>query len=339
MSDVTPVTLSSGQFSPGSNTPTGTEFVTFVDNPYISVQYYLQSAEAKALGLNENSDVVTSGELVRIIKRQSAWINRYCQRWFDIQRVWETKTGFTVRPYNPQLITVRVDNGPPYNSINQCWIQVLQWFIPIITSGPNSYLQDFYDKGFYKIVPLLSSAGTGGGSPLPAAIVDRVPLGILWTDYTSGFGVNLTGYAMGTGDGTATSFQAAIGNQLWAPGNNLWGVSPNAMTPVNVYDNAVLVDPSLYTVDHMNGIITFNTAPLESHNISADFWTYETVYSEIKYACVLLTTAAFGTGAYNPLRHENLSVPGFSTSYDKEKLDAKVKEILEPFIAHRISIV
>lgn len=339
MSNVTYVPLQSGNFNPGSDTPTSTPFVSFVDNPYLSLGTLLQNPAAQGLGLNANSPVVTSGEMMNYITRASAWVNRYCDRWFDMQRVWETKTGFTVRPYNPELITVMVQNGPPYNSINQVYIQVLRWFIQIDLTSPNNYLQDFYDKGFYKIVPLLSSAGTGAGSPLPAAIVDRVPLGILWTDYTSGFGVQLTGYNMGTGDGTTSSFQAAVGNQLWCQSNNLWSMQANVLEPLTVYDNGVAVSPSNYTVDYPNGIITFTVAPLNTHNITADFWTSEVIPGDVRYATLLMTMYMYAIDNFNPMMHTSLQVPGLNISYDSEAMVKRVENMLEPFRNHRISII
>jgi hypothetical protein len=339
MSTVQQVPLTGGTFNPGSNTPNGSPFVTFVDNPYISLATLLLNSGAISLGITASSTVVTSGEIMTYIKRASAWINRYTQRWFDIQRVWETHTGFVVKPYNPQLITVRAENGPPYNSINQLYIQVLKWFISIDLTANTGYLQDFYDKGFCKIVPLLSSAGTGAGSPLPAAIVDRIPLGVLWSDYTSGFGQQLTGYAMGTGDGSTKVFQSATGNQLWAPGNNLWSQSLNASTPLVVYDNAVVVPSANYTVDYPNGKITFIIAPVSTHNITADFWTYETIPDDIRYATILLTLYFYSIDNFNPMMHNNLAVPGLNISYNSEAMIKRVQDMLEPYIQHRFTLV
>ena len=340
MSNVVYQPIQSGGFTPGSDTPTGSPFVTFIDNPYLSISELLQNSAAIALGLNSASTSITSGEMANYILRASAYINRYCQRWFDFQRVWETKSGFVVRPYNPQLITVHVNNGPPYNTINQVWIQVLRWFIQIDISSSDNYLQDFYAQGFYKIVPLLSSAGAGTGSPLPAAIVDRIPLGILWTDYTSGFGTQLTGYALGTGDGTTTVFQAATGNQLWVQANNLWTQGINQLEQLTVYDNGTKVSSSDYTVDYTNGKVTFNTAPVSGHNITADFWTYENIPSEIRYAALLLALHYWATDNYNPMMHTNLNVPGLNISYlDEEKFMKKITDILDPYINGRFKLV
>ena len=339
MSNVVYQPLSSGNSNFGSDTPTATPFVTFVDNPYVSMATLLQNSGAISLGLTAASTPVASGEISNYILRASAWVNRYCDRWFDMQRVWETKTGFTVRPYNPELITVRVNNGPPYNSINQCYIQVLRWYIQIDLTSQNNYLQDFYDKGFYKIVPLLSSAGTGSGSPLPAAIVDRVPLGILWTDYTSGFGQQLTGYSMGTSDGVNKTFQAATGNQLWCQANNLWPMAANVLEPLTVYDNGVVVPAANYSVDYPNGKVTFTVAPLATHNITADFWTYEVIPQDIKYATLLMALNMYATDNFNPMMHNSLSVPGLNLSYDSDKLPARVEKMLEPYISHRISLL
>lgn len=340
MSDVNYVPIQPGSFNAGSDTPTGTEFVTFVDNPYISISELLQNTAAKALGITNSSDVITSGEMANYIQRATAWINRYCQRWFDMQRVWEVKTGFVVHPYNPQLITVRVDNGPPYQTINQIWIQVLRWFIQIDITSDQNYLQDFYAQGYYKIVPLLSSAGAGTGSPLPAAIVDRIPLGILWTDYTSGFGTQLTGYNMGTGDGTTTVFQAATGNQLWCQSNNLWTQGAHTLESLTVYDNGTVVASSDYTVDYVNGKLTFNTAPVDGHNITADFWTYEGIPHDIKYGTLLLALHYWAVDNFNPMNHNNLSVPGLNISYsDEEKFMKKIEDMLQPYINKRFTLI
>jgi hypothetical protein len=339
MSNVTYQPIQSGSTNYGNNTPNGGQFVTFVDNPYVSQAEFLMSQEAISLGLTSSSPIVASGQLANYILQASAWVNRYTDRWFDMQRVWETSTGFVVRPYNPQLITVRARNGPPYNTINQMYIQVLKWFIAIDLSSTTGYLQDFYDNGYCKIVPLLSNSGSGTGSPLPAAIVDRIPLGVLWMDYTSGFGTQLTKYAMGTGNGTATVFQAATGNQLWCQSNNLWSQQINVLEPLTVYENGVVVSSTNYTVDYVNGKITFNTPPANGVNISADFWTYESIPADVKYATILKAIYDFGWAAFNPMMNNNLSVPGLNISYDKETQTKRVENMLESYRLKRITLI
>ncbi len=189
-----PTPIISGQIATGNNTPTGSKMQVAVDNPYVEKDEFIQSFEAKVLGLSKDSPEYNNGVIEKCLLNASAWVNRHCGRWFDAQTIDEQKTGFQVRPYNPQLVTV-VLNNRPYSKINSIYIQVLQWFIQVDT-GPNSYLQDFYDQGLYKIVPMLSSAGTGLGTPIPAAILDRVPLGVLWTNYTFGYGTLLEGEAL-----------------------------------------------------------------------------------------------------------------------------------------------
>ena len=121
---------------------------------------------------------------------------------------------------------------------------MLKWFIQIDTT-PSGYLQDFPDKGFYRIVPLLSSAGTGVGSPMPAQIADRTHIAVLWTNYTFGYGTALTAQTL-TKIGNSKQYQAVLGNRLWSPDQTL-----------NVYDGTTLLALNTdYTVDYPNGMVT-----------------------------------------------------------------------------------
>jgi len=309
----------SGNIATGNNTPTGAKMKVAVDNPYISKDEFIASFEASGLGLSAASPQYASGELDRKILQASAWINRYCGRWFDTQTIDEQKTSFTVRPYNPQLVTVVLKNRP-YSKINSIYIQVLKWFIQVDVSA-TGYLQDFYDKGFYKIVPLLSSAGTGAGSPIPAAILDHVPLGVLWTNYTFGFGTPLTGQALAQVGGTK-QYQAPVGNGLWAPDQ-----------PTLIYDNATLVASSNYTIDHPNGMVTFISSYTPNGAITADFTTNESMPFEIKEAAVLLTSHLIGQATQNPIGAQSMGIQTFNINFgEKSKVLDRVHELLDAYV-------
>lgn len=311
--------LKSGNINTGTNTPTGTPMKVAVDNPYVTKDEYIGSFEAEGLGITANAPQYASGELDRVILRASAWINRYCARWFDTQTIDETKTGFTVRPYNPQLVSVVLKNRP-YTKINSAYIQVLQWFIQIIVSGPGSYLQDFPDKGFYRIVPLLSTAGTGVGSPIPAAILDKQPLGVLWTNYTFGYGTPLTAQVLSI-IGTTKEYQAPLGNRLWAPDQT-----------INVYDSAILLAPANYTIDAPNGKVILAIGYTPNGAITADFTTNESVPAEIKEACILLVSHLIGQAKQNPIGASSLSIQTFNVSFgNKSKVKERVEELLNPY--------
>lgn len=310
----------SGNIDTGNNTPTGAKMKIAVDNPYITKDEYVASFEAMGLGITKDSPQYASGELDRKILQASAWINRYCGRWFDTQTIDEQKTSFTVRPYNPQLVTVVLRNRP-YSRINSIYIQVLKWFIQVDISA-TGYLQDFYAEGFYKIVPLLSSAGTGVGSPIPAAIIDHIPLGVLWTNYTFGFGTLLTSQIL-TQVGTTKQYQAPLGNGLWAPDQTL-----------NVYDNGVLKTKITdYTVDFPNGMITFVSTYTPVGPITADFTTNESLPFEIKEAATLLTSHLIGQATQNPLGVQSLTMQTLSINFgDKSKVRERVEELLDAYV-------
>lgn len=320
-------TIKSGFFQTPTNTPTGERKKIAVDNPYISKDEYIQTLEANALGIDQNSTIYTNGQLERIILRASAWINRYCDRWFDTQTIDETKSGILVRPMNPQLVTVVLQNAP-YQLIESIYIQVLKWFIQIDVSANTGYLQDFPDYGYYKIVPLLSNAGTGTGSPLPAEIVDRTPLGILWTRYISGYGTPLTSQSMtGATDGSNVVFQSPLGNRLWAPDQT-----------TAIYNNGIEIDSSLYSVDYPNGQVTLQNAPVMSDTITSDFTTNESIPEDVRQAVISLVTDFIFRGSQNPGGLQSMNITSYSVSYGDSVIKA-VKENLDHFRRNRIKVI
>lgn len=303
--------------SPAGFSPTGAPMATASDNPYLTKDEFIASFEGQGLGITADSPQYKSGELDRKILQASSWINRQCRRWFDTQTIDETRTGFSVRPYNPQLVTVVLDNSP-LCAVNSIYIQVLQWFIQIQTTQ-SGYLQVFPDKGFYKIVPLLSSSGTGMGSPIPAAILDKVSLGVLWTNYTFGYGTPLLAQTL-TQIGKTLQYQAPLGNCLWAPDQTL-----------NVYANGILQSPTLYTVDYPNGMITFLSAPTVP--ITADFTTNESIPFDIKEATLLLTAHLIGQAGSNPTGAQSMSIQTFSINWgQKSDVKRRVEELIQAYV-------
>ncbi len=298
-----------------------------VDNPYVTKDDFVNSIEAMGLGITATSadNMYQSGQLDLVLLRASAWVNRYCKRWFDTQTIDEKKTRFTVRPYNPQLVTVILNNRP-YQKINSVYLQVLQWFIQIDITSASGILQDFPDEGFYKIVPLLSSAGTGAGSPLPAAIVDRVPLGVLWTNYTFGYGTDIVAQALtdiSTGSPGRNQYQAPVGLRLFAPDQSL-----------KVYLNGNPVASTAYTVDYPNGIITFNSANNPGDVVTADYVSNESVPYDIKEAVILLATHMIGHAQQNALGAQSYNIQTYSVNLgDESTLVKRAKEILDSFVS------
>lgn len=320
------ITLQSGHIETGTNTPTGAKMKVAVDNPYISKDDYIQSFEARGLGIDANDPAYANGELDKKILQASGWINRYCGRWFDMQTIDETTTGFQVRPYNPQLVRVILKNRP-YSKLNSIYIQVLKFFIQVDISN-TGYLQDFPDKGFYRIVPLLSSAGTGVGSPIPAAILDRVALGVLWSNYTFGFGTPLTGQSL-TNVLQTRQYQVSQGNRLWAPDQTF-----------NIYDTNVLVTPTNYTVDYPNGMVTLDPSYTANGAITADFTTNESMPTEIKEACQLLTSHLIGQALQNPVGAHSINIQTFNIDFgDKSNVQRRVEELLEPYNISKLPMI
>jgi hypothetical protein len=301
-----------------SNTPFGRPKMVAIDNPYLTKDEFIANELAIGLGITASSAVYTSGRLDRLLVVASAEVNRICRRWFDTQTIDETKTGIIVRPNNPQLVTVALQNAP-YSKINAIYFQVLKWFIQIDSSS-QGYLQDFPDWGIYKIVPLLSNSGTGVGSPMPAEIVDKTPLGVLWTNYTFGFGTQQTGVALTNTDGTTyKTYQAPLYNRLWAPSQT-----------INVYKNGVLVATSAYTVsDYANGIIVFSAANLSTDVITADYTSNESVPFDIKQAVSLIVADYLATGSTNPTGATGYSTQTFSINWGaKTKLLERANDLL-----------
>lgn len=319
--------INSGNINTGDNTPTGAPMQVAVDNPYICKEEFINTYEAAGLGLSSSDPKYNSGELDRVLLRASGWINRHCRRWFDAQTIDEQKTGFQVRPYNPQLVTV-VLNNRPYSKINSIYIQVLKWFISVDVSSQTGYLQDFYDKGYYKIVPMLSSAGTGVGSPIPAAILDRVPLGVLWTNYTFGYGTPLTSQTLSV-IGATKQYQAPLGNRLWAPSQTF-----------NVYDSGIKVDTTNYTVDYPNGMVTFNSGYTVNGAITADFTTNDSLPFDIKEATILLACHLIGQAQQNPVGAQSMGIQTYNINFGaKSAVQTRVEELLQPYVDRRPSIL
>ena len=315
-SKATPIV--SGYINTGDNTPTGAPKQIAVDNPYLEKAEFVQSYAAKGLGITADSPEYANGELEATLLEASAVVNRYTGRWFDMQTIDETKTSFTVRPYNPQLVTV-VLNNRPYSRINSIFIQVLKWFVPVQTTGANSYLQDFYDLGYYKIVPMLSNAGNGLGSPIPSEIIDRVPLGVLWTNYTFGFGQPITGQELDQVAET-TGWQAPISNRLWAPSQ-----------PTAVYDTGILIPTNLYTIDYANGLVTFPSY-IPSGRITADFVTNESVPAEIRHATALVAQWLIAQATENPMGIQTLSVQTYSVTFGEDnQTKRRFEQLLRPY--------
>lgn len=311
--------LESGHISTGNNTPTGARKIIAVDNPYLTIDDFLKSSTAQGLGIDSNSPIVTSGELQDLILQASAWVNRKANMYFDTQTIDETQTGFTVRPYNPRLVSV-VFNNRPYSKINSMYIQVLKWFVQIDVSAQSSYLQDFYEYGYCRIVPLLSSAGTGVGSPIPAQILDHVQLGVLWINYTFGYGTPLTSQFL-TPDSLYKVYQAPVGNRLWAPSQTL-----------NIYLNGTIANPTQYEVDYVNGKITFTTGLTSADVITADFTTNQSIPADIKKAVILLTAHLLGQDLQNALGATSYGIQTWNTNFgNKSKVEERVDQILQAY--------
>jgi hypothetical protein len=324
-----PTIISGNIPNSAQNTPTGQPKAVAVDNPYMEKDEFLQSSEAAGLGITTTSDIYTSGQLDRIMLVASSMVNRHCRRFFDTQTIDETKTGFTVRPYNPQLVTVVLANRP-YQQINSIYIQVLKWFVQVVSSGNQSYLQDFPDLGYYKIVPMLSSAGTGLGTPIPSAILDRIPLGVLWTNYTFGYGQNIANLTTNQ-IGATQKWQSPVGYRLWAPSKG-----------ITVYDGATIVLSTNYTVDYPNGTVTFAggytvNSPL---NVTVTITTNEAVAFDIKQATSIAASYLINTATDNPLGATSFSIQTYSVSFGSDNLTKqRFHELLEPYVSRTPKII
>ena len=308
----------SGYFATPNTTPSGQPKKVAVNNPYLTKDEFITSEIAVALGITSSSAIYTSGRLDRLLLIASVFVNSYCRRWFDVQTIDETKEDFVVNPYNPQLLTIVLKNAP-YQKINTVWIQVLKWYIQMDLS----YIQDFPDYGYYKIVPLLSTSGQGLGSPIPSEIIDKVNLGVLWTNYTFGYGQNFTAQTL-TRIGSTAGYQAPLYNRLWAPSQTL-----------NVYDGGVLINNSLgdqYTVDYPNGIVTM-TGHSVTGAITSDFTTNESLPSDIKEAVSMMVAYKIGL-TQNPIGAKNVSMQTYSVGFsaeDDNPIMQQVKSLLDPY--------
>ena len=307
--------LESGHIETTNKTPTGARKLIAVDNSYLTKDEFIATSEATNLGVNSASTIYTSGELEKIILRASGWVNRYCMQYFDTQTIDETETRFKVRPYNPRLVTVILKNAP-YAKINSIYIQVLQWFIQITFE----YLQDFNEFGYYKIVPMLSSAGMGGiGLPVPSQIINTMPLGVLWTNYTFGYGTPLTDQTL-TSEPNFKSYQAPIGNQLWAPSQT-----------TNVYKNGVLITTG-FNIDYVNGKVTFTSANIISDVITADFTSNESIPSDIQQAVISLVSYIISDPAANIAGATSYNIQTYGITFPEENIVyKKVKMLLDPY--------
>jgi hypothetical protein len=323
--------IRSGNIESGFITPTGLKKKIPVDNPYVTKDEFIEHPIAAGLGLSTTTSMYINGVLDKMILKASAQANRICRRYFDTQTIDETKTGFRAQPFNPQLTTV-VLNNRPFRKVNSIYIQVLKWFIQVDTSSQNSYLQEFPDFGYYKIVPLLSTSGTGVGSPIPAAILDKVALGVLWTNYTSGYGTDLSGMTLDQPSGITDliRFQAPLGSRLIAPDQTL-----------EVYKNTTLLTIGTdYTVDYPNAIITLKTAASITDVITANYVSNESVPFDIKEAVILLAAYYIGQAASNPLGADSLGIQTYSVSYgEQNKIEKRAKEMLDPFVNRNFKII
>ena len=311
-------------------TPLGKSKRSEMNNPYITKAEYIETPEAIGMGITATSadGLYASGQLDKIILRASGFINRFCGRYFDTQTIDEYQTGFTVKPFNPRLVTVKTRNSP-IQTLSGIWIQVLQWFIEVQTTPlESSYLQIQPDWGTFKIVPLLSTAGAGTGSPIPAAILDKVPLGVLWYTYTFGFGQAITSYQLAEVTSGSVYQVADYNYQLWAPDQT-----------INIYLDGTIVNSSLYTLDCANGKVSFTASIGSGHSITADFITNNTIPGDVKQAAILLITRYVGA-IQNPLKFKSMGITGYNVSYgDHDEQMKEIKELLIPNKKNMFTII
>lgn len=295
--------------------------VVAVDNPYLSVAEFLTTEVALGLNITTASPLYTSGRLSNILLGASSEVNDICRRWFDTQTIDETKDNIMIRPMNPQLVTMVFQNRP-YQKVNSLYIQVLKWFIEIDVSK-TGYLQDYPDKGFIRIVPLLSNSGTGAGSPMPAEIVDKTPLGVLWANYTFGYGTPYTALTLALVGGTTNpngKYQAPLYYQLWAPSQGCV-----------VSDSGGIIAAENYTVDFPSGTVTFaGYAP--TGPVTVAITSNESVPRNIKEAVILMAGEMIGQGGNNPLGATSYSIQTYSISWgDNTYLRKRVERLLGPY--------
>lgn len=88
-----------------------------------------------------------------------------------------------------------------------------------------------------------------------------------WADFS------VAGVVLGTGDGSAVDFQLVQIFSAYGDPYTRTIRHPKTGTVV-LYDNAVVVDEGDYSVDVDTGIVTFDTAPTDMHEITADFEFY-----------------------------------------------------------------
>lgn len=313
--------LQSGYINTGTNTPTGTQKQIAVDNPYITKDDFINSQEAIGLGLSTSSPSYSDGTMDAYILRASAWFNRMCNSYFDCQTIDETRTAFTVKPYNPQLVTVVVANRP-YTKINSCYIQVLKWFIEVDVTSSASYIQDFYDLGYFKIVPLLSSSGQGVGSPIPSNIIDRIALGVLWYNYTFGYGTPLTSIPLSETT-PHTVYQLPLGYRLIAPKQT-----------VNVYVDGVIQASNLYFINYPNGIVTFLSDIGSGHIVSMDYISNQSIPADMVEAMFLLVGHIYGQASQNPLGAQSYGIQTYNISFGSSEKENQVRQRIMDIVQH-----
>lgn len=83
-----------------------------------------------------------------------------------------------------------------------------------------------------------------------------------WSDYS------ITGQVLGTGDGTTTTFQLI---KDYVSGSTTYSrtITKPVSGSLTVYVDSI--ETTDYTIDLTTGIITFNTAPLNTKEVKADF--------------------------------------------------------------------
>ena len=165
-----------------TNTPTGAAFAYAMDNQYVTSADFIQHpAVSDGLGLTASDNLYTSGYLDKLLLRASVYVNRYCNRHFDIQTIDETISRLTLGTKNVEHFITIILNEAPIRSVNRIDFQVLNNFIPInLTYLVNSYP----NEGYFEITPTLFAA-TGATSPIPK----DTKIGTFWINYSFGYTV------------------------------------------------------------------------------------------------------------------------------------------------------
>ena len=310
-------------------TPTGAPAVSEADQQYITKAEFCQTLEAAGLGITPSSPIYISGMLDKYLVNASKFATNYCRNYFGSDCIDEWKDRFTVKPMNPEMVEVHTHNSPIV-SVNSMYIQVLNWFIQIqtqpSTGTPVPYIQVESSWGIIKIVPLLSSAGVGASSPIPAEIINHISLAKLWYSYNFGYGTNVTGYPLAVVTPSVyTQYQPTdYTYQLWA-----------RRLPTNIYVNNILKTLGTdYTIpDYANAIVNF-TASLQSTDVvTADFTTNNSIPFDIKMAVVKYACKLIGQATQNPAGFDSLGITGYNVSFggkDSGHLET-ITSMLDPY--------